>query len=120
MPSISGQLLNKLYASEAHIDPVSVQAFLIQALNVDRCRFYSSNLESRTSKFVLKCLSTTRGRVAQLGERIVRNDEVAGSTPVSSTKFTSDYFKTRMRLTLASFSPSQMSNMSTKFTPQRF
>jgi hypothetical protein len=26
-----------------------------------------------------------RGRVAQLGERIVRNDEVAGSTPVSST-----------------------------------
>jgi hypothetical protein len=25
------------------------------------------------------------GRVAQLGERIVRNDEVAGSTPVSST-----------------------------------
>jgi hypothetical protein len=27
-----------------------------------------------------------RGRVAQLGERIVRNDEVAGSTPVSSTK----------------------------------
>jgi hypothetical protein len=30
----------------------------------------------------------TRGRVAQLGERIVRNDEVAGSIPVSSTKFT--------------------------------
>ena len=29
----------------------------------------------------------TRGRVAQLGERIVRNDEVAGSIPVSSTKF---------------------------------
>jgi hypothetical protein len=28
----------------------------------------------------------TRGRVAQLGERIVRNDEVAGSIPVSSTK----------------------------------
>jgi hypothetical protein len=27
-----------------------------------------------------------RGRVAQLGERIVRNDEVAGSIPVSSTK----------------------------------
>ena len=27
------------------------------------------------------------GRVAQLGERIVRNDEVAGSTPVSSTIF---------------------------------
>jgi hypothetical protein len=28
-----------------------------------------------------------RGRVAQLGERIVRNDEVAGSIPVTSTIF---------------------------------
>jgi hypothetical protein len=28
-----------------------------------------------------------RGRVAQLGERVVRNDEVAGSIPVTSTKF---------------------------------
>ena len=27
------------------------------------------------------------GGVAQLGERIVRNDEVAGSIPVTSTKF---------------------------------
>src|SRR5580765_7030369 len=27
-----------------------------------------------------------RGRVAQLGERLVRNEEVAGSIPVSSTK----------------------------------
>lgn len=27
----------------------------------------------------------TRGRVAQLGERIVRNDEVVGSIPTSST-----------------------------------
>ena len=27
----------------------------------------------------------TRGRVAQLGERVVRNDEVAGSNPVTST-----------------------------------
>jgi hypothetical protein len=34
----------------------------------------------------VKIFETTRGRVAQLGERIVRNDEVAGSTPVSSTK----------------------------------
>jgi len=32
-------------------------------------------------------ISKNGGRVAQLGERIVRNDEVAGSTPVSSTKF---------------------------------
>ena len=28
---------------------------------------------------------TARGRVAQLGERVVRNDEVAGSIPVTST-----------------------------------
>ena len=28
-----------------------------------------------------------RGRVAQLGERIVRNDEVVGSIPTTSTKF---------------------------------
>lgn len=27
------------------------------------------------------------GAVAQMGERVVRNDEVAGSIPVSSTKF---------------------------------
>src|SRR5262249_19323634 len=32
-----------------------------------------------------KIISAARGRVAQLGERIVRNDEVAGSIPVSST-----------------------------------
>ena len=31
------------------------------------------------------------GRVAQLGERVVRNDEVAGSNPVTSTNF---YFST--------------------------
>src|SRR5208282_605382 len=29
----------------------------------------------------------TRGAIAQLGERIVRNDEVVGSSPTSSTKF---------------------------------
>ena len=34
----------------------------------------------------VKLLIAARGRVAQLGERIVRNDEVAGSIPVSSTK----------------------------------
>ena len=38
----------------------------------------------QTSANILKV--ATRGRVAQLGERIVRNDEVAGSIPVSSTK----------------------------------
>jgi hypothetical protein len=35
----------------------------------------------------VKIFSAARGRVAQLGERLVRNDEVAGSTPVSSTIF---------------------------------
>ena len=29
----------------------------------------------------------SRGAIAQLGERIVRNDEVVGSIPTSSTKF---------------------------------
>jgi hypothetical protein len=28
-----------------------------------------------------------RGRVAQLGERLVRNEEAGGSNPLSSTKF---------------------------------
>jgi hypothetical protein len=32
-------------------------------------------------------IPTLRGRVAQLGERLVRNEEVAGSIPVSSTTF---------------------------------
>ena len=30
---------------------------------------------------------TIRGAIAQLGERIVRNDEVVGSSPTSSTIF---------------------------------
>ena len=30
------------------------------------------------------------GAVAQLGERVVRNDEVGGSNPPSSTSFSSD------------------------------
>jgi hypothetical protein len=32
------------------------------------------------------CLSASSGAIAQLGERIVRNDEVVGSIPTSSTK----------------------------------
>jgi hypothetical protein len=47
----------------------------------------TSNLKFPTSSNRVKISLTTRGRVAQLGERIVRNDEVAGSTPVSSTNF---------------------------------
>jgi hypothetical protein len=33
-----------------------------------------------------KANSPPRGAIAQLGERIVRNDEVVGSSPTSSTK----------------------------------
>ena len=33
---------------------------------------------------------TELGAVAQLGERVVRNDEVGGSNPPSSTSFSSD------------------------------
>ena len=33
------------------------------------------------------------GAIAQMGERIVRNDEVVGSIPTSSTKFQINIFK---------------------------
>src|SRR5579872_4571641 len=33
------------------------------------------------------------GAIAQLGERIVRNDEVVGSIPTSSTKILTQYFQ---------------------------
>jgi hypothetical protein len=36
-----------------------------------------------------------RGRVAQLGERLVRNEEVAGSIPVSSTNLFSNLARFR-------------------------
>ena len=39
------------------------------------------------SESLLKYKHRTRGRVAQLGERLVRNEEVAGSIPVTSTIF---------------------------------
>src|SRR5262249_37308173 len=38
-------------------------------------------------RLVYNGASQARGRVAQLGERLVRNEEVAGSIPVSSTNF---------------------------------
>ena len=40
---------------------------------------------------------SSSGRVAQLGERVVRNDEVAGSNPVTSTTFSTTYtvFRTK-------------------------
>jgi hypothetical protein len=34
------------------------------------------------------------GAVAQLGERLVRNEEVRGSTPLGSTKSPLSYWKT--------------------------
>ena len=37
-------------------------------------------------------LAELRGRVAQLGERIVRNDEAGGSSPPTSTKLRSRAF----------------------------
>ena len=37
-------------------------------------------------KFVPNC-----GAVAQLGERLVRNEEASGSIPLSSTKFLSKF-----------------------------
>ena len=40
-------------------------------------------------------LSSNCGAVAQLGERIVRNDEVVGSIPTSSTKSLSRVFRLR-------------------------
>lgn len=37
-------------------------------------------------RILLSIIAKPFGAVAQLGERVVRNDEVAGSIPVSSTK----------------------------------
>src|ERR1700693_3469169 len=39
----------------------------------------------------LRCQFHCSGAIAQLGERIVRNDEVVGSIPTSSTIFSSTY-----------------------------
>ncbi len=38
--------------------------------------------------------NSNNGRVAQLGERLVRNEEVAGSIPVTSTTFLMGSFLT--------------------------
>ena len=39
----------------------------------------------------VKIFSAARGRVAQLGERLVRNEEAGGSNPLSSTRFQRTY-----------------------------
>ena len=44
-----------------------------------------SNCESLSPMLYLTCSSPTIGRVAQLGERGVRNAEVEGSNPFAST-----------------------------------
>ena len=41
----------------------------------------------RRTLIKLLCTFPHSGAIAQLGERIVRNDEVVGSIPTSSTKF---------------------------------
>ena len=51
----------------------------IRLAHFDLCR-----LSGRMVKFV-----PNRGAVAQLGERLVRNEEASGSIPLSSTKFPS-------------------------------
>ena len=52
------------------------------------CRYMPSSM--KTDKIVLRSNifpGQHRGAIAQLGERIVRNDEVVGSSPTSSTMF---------------------------------
>ena len=50
-------------------------------------RTLPSPLENPATASCIIGLYRACGRVAQLGERVVRNDEVAGSIPVTSTKF---------------------------------
>gem|GEM_PF-5025492 len=52
----------------------------------------------------LPCSSRTCGAIAQLGERIVRNDEVVGSIPTSSTKLWSMIFFRFNRVALSLYS----------------
>jgi hypothetical protein len=40
---------------------------------------------------LIRFLTHRQGAIAQLGERIVRNDEVVGSIPTSSTKLSISY-----------------------------
>jgi hypothetical protein len=50
-------------------------------------KYFADRLYTRLARY--RCSAkidfAARGRVAQLGERLVRNEEVAGSIPVSST-----------------------------------
>src|SRR2546425_9754758 len=53
-----------------------------------------TQVECKLLRWLIKLpgsLQVSRGAIAQLGERIVRNDEVVGSIPTSSTMFSSTY-----------------------------
>ncbi|SRR5258708_29810132 len=66
---------------------VHVEEFLCRADAVRRERFLKTGLGRAELARILKSKlpGGAGGGVAQLGERIVRNDEVAGSIPVAST-----------------------------------
>jgi hypothetical protein len=55
---------------------------------------------SRSDKKSIKLIGLRCGRVAQLGERIVRNDEAGGSSPPTSTKFLFKVAPNRARATV--------------------
>ena len=44
----------------------------------------------RTNRFSVRC--STRGAIAQLGERLLCKQEVTGSIPVGSTRFVQEKF----------------------------
>src|SRR6266705_2656636 len=49
------------------------------------CRTLRRQFENTATASCIIGMYRASGRVAQLGERVVRNDEVAGSIPVTST-----------------------------------
>ena len=54
--------------------------------------------EENADKISKPAVQPACGAIAQLGERIVRNDEVVGSIPTSSTKFWLNVFSSRKNL----------------------
>ena len=66
---------------------------LARGLNGARRTSLPDHLSRRnrgTAGKIKKVNSPPRGAIAQLGERIVRNDEVVGSSPTSSTNLLND------------------------------
>src|SRR6266567_4844255 len=77
-----------------------------------------TQVECKLLRWLIKLpgsLQVSRGAIAQLGERIVRNDEVVGSIPTSSTMFS-----IACRPILDSFCPtlSQKSGLAAQSLPQ--